>query len=182
MKKPDSLLLTIGIFTASLPTLHLFHSVTYLFIATLGAGLIAIALSFLARGRRPSRFAGIALCGAAIIGSYSLITYGNRSGKPIRVVLPKGFTGEFSIVRDSEAGAPPNEVGDAWIYRIPPSGVLKTSNDRPFFIWHSITFENTEGTPVSVESLGTTAGNRGSKASTDYEGTTHNWRTETRGR
>jgi hypothetical protein len=105
----------------------------------------------------------------------------NRSGKPILIVLPDGFTGEFRIVKDSQNGREPVEENGSWVFEIPSDGTLRVKDDRPFYSFHEQVIRYKNGKSVRCEDLGTLAGSRptgpnSSEASTDFDGTTHEWR------
>jgi hypothetical protein len=103
------------------------------------------------------------------------------SGKPVLLIVPNGFRGEFQVVKDSAQGADPVERNGEWVFEIPPSGVLRVKDDSPFYRWHSERARYANGQPASVEGLGVRAGSRStgpnsSEGSTDFDGTTHTWR------
>src|SRR5262249_27643228 len=118
---------------------------------------------------------------AAAVGPFALAAYANRSGNPIRIVLPVGYRGEFSIVKDRTKGQDLNLQDGVWVFEIPASGVLLVNDDYPFYMWHQASYVYSDGRAARVESLGTTAGSiqtgpRSSRASTDYDGTMHRWK------
>ena len=103
------------------------------------------------------------------------------SGKPIWLILPNDFKGEFRIVLDSVNGVNLIERNGVWEVEIPPSGVLMVRNDRPFYRWHAEGCRYADGRIVAYQDLGTRAGTRStgpnsSEGSTDFDGTTHRWR------
>jgi hypothetical protein len=105
----------------------------------------------------------------------------DRSGKPIVIVLPDGFTGEFQIVKDSRTGSEPLEKNGSWVFEIPADGTLRVKGDRPFYLWHNEVIRYKNGKSVNCEHLGTTAGRRSTgpnrfEGSTEFDGTTHQWR------
>jgi len=102
----------------------------------------------------------------------------SSSGKPVLFVLPAGFRGEFRVVKDSAQGAELVERGGEWVFEIPPSGVLRVKDDRPFYRWHVERARYPDGRAVTIEGVGTRAGFSASQgdSSTDYDGTTHTWR------
>ncbi len=105
----------------------------------------------------------------------------NRSGKPILIVLPDGYTGEFRIVKDSRRCGELVERNGQWVFEIPADGTLYVKDDGPFYRWQSEAVRYKKGGTVRCEDLGTTAGSRStgpnsSEASTSFDGTTHLWR------
>jgi hypothetical protein len=180
----DPLLILIGAVTAVLPTTLLFLSVNILFFVPLLVGLGCVFV-----GCRKSPEAGkesaihveLILCLAAAIGPFALSAYFNRPGKPVRIVLPEGFRGEFLIVRDREKGQDLKLQDGEWLFEIPASGVLVINDDHPFCMWHQERFAYSDGRSATVEILETTPGSiitgaNSSIASTDYDGTTHHWK------
>ena len=143
-RRCDPLLLVVGIFTASLPTALLFASVTYLFAATLLAGVITVGLSFFKPNRR-RRIVGIGLCILAIVGSFWLIIDAGRSGAPIKLIVPNDYVGEINIYYDKRTGLSPEEADGFWVYRINDDGTFVTSSDRPFLRFHQERVEFRDG-------------------------------------
>jgi len=180
----NPLLICIGLLTSVVPTALLFMGMSIYFFVPLLVGLGCIAMGSFSMPRaekRTSMGLGIFLCLAASIGPFALAAYSNRSGKPIRVVLPANYSGQFSIVKNRAAGQGLQLQQGEWAFVIPEGGVLLVNEDYPFCMWHKETFIYSDGRPVNVESLGTTAGTiktglGSSRGSTDYEGTTHRWK------
>ena len=133
--KRDHLLLGIGIFTLVIPSAYLFFAVTYLFLVPLLAGLFSVVLAFAPKSKR-RRMIGIGACIIAIFGVFGLIMYSNRSGTPIKLVVPDGFVGELTIRFDEVNGTPPIKDDGFWVYRLGDDGTLLTSDDSPFYQWH----------------------------------------------
>lgn len=102
----------------------------------------------------------------------------NNSGKPVLFVLPADFRGEFRIVKDSVGGVELVERNGEYVFEIPPSGVLRVKNDRPFYRWHVERAPYLDGRVVEIEGIGSAAGYNPGKggSSTEYDGTTHAWR------
>ena len=103
-------------------------------------------------------------------------------GKPIMIVLPDNYRGEFRIVKDSHKGTKLVQENDWWVFAIPDDGTLYVTEDWPFYKWHGFTVRYRNGRTVATEDLGTQAGQRqngpgSSRASTEFDGTTHTWRT-----
>ena len=121
------------------------------------------------------------LCLAAAIGPFVLGAYANRSGKPIKIVIPAGFRGEFSILKDRAKGQNLRLQDGVWVFEIPATGELIVNDDYPFYMWHQATYVYSDGCAAMVESLGVTAGSiqaspRSSRSSTEYDGTRHRWK------
>jgi len=124
---------------------------------------------------------GLVLCLIAAVGPFAVAAYVNRSGMPIKFVVPVGFRGEFSIVKDRTNGQDLKLHYGVWVFEIPESGVLVVNDDYPFFMWHQETYVYSDGRTARVESLGTQSGvvqtgPHSSKGSTEYDGTTHRWK------
>jgi hypothetical protein len=112
--------------------------------------------------------------------------------RPIRIVLPNDYRGEFSIVKDQK-GTPYTKTAAYYTFTIPASGELRTPDISPFFRFHQLRVEFADGRVlvdyskdlhngqrVKVESKGTEAGQiqtgpSSSKGSTDYDGTRMRW-------
>jgi hypothetical protein len=102
MKNPS--LIGAGLVTASLPSLLLFLQVNLLFVIPLAVGLFVAALGimdFSARNKDRIAALGVFLCIFAALGPFLFTSYLNRSGDPIRIVLPTDFQGHFSMKDDS---------------------------------------------------------------------------------
>jgi hypothetical protein len=105
----------------------------------------------------------------------------SRSGKPVLIILPDSFKGEFQIVKDSKKGEELIEENGCWVFSIPPEGTLYVKNDRPFYLWHTEVIRYKKGGVVNCKDLGALAGSRrtgpmSEEASTDFDGTAHRWR------
>lgn len=173
-----------GLFTAIVPTVCLFLGVNVLFFVPflVGLGCALVGCTSFPKSRQQSATTlGLVLCLAAAIGPFALAAYANRSGNPIRVVLPVGYDGEFAIVKDRANGQDLKLRDGAWVFEIPADGELVVNDDSPFYRWHQTTFVYSSGRPARVESLGTKAGSiqtgPGSwRGSTEFDGTAHRWR------
>jgi len=170
------------------PSTLLFLGVNLLFAVPLavGASIALLGTRKVAEtSKRRMTIAGTIVCILAAIGPFVLAAYLNRSGEPVRIVVPTDWTGEFAIVRDRKCGTELKFVDVAWEFRIPPSGELVVFDDHPFYRWHKETVVDADGRPVPAKGLGTTAGNiqsasGGWRGSTEYDGTTHRWTVEPR--
>lgn len=180
----NSLLVLIGAVTAVLPTTLLFLSLNIFFFVPLFVGLGCVLTGCrksAEAGKESATHVGLILCIAAAIGPFALAAYYNQSGKPIRIVLPDGFRGDFLIVKDREKGQDLKLQDGEWLFEIPASGVLVINDDHPFCMWHQERFVYSDGRFAMVEILETTPGSimtgrNSSIASTDYDGTTHHWK------
>jgi hypothetical protein len=100
----------VGVLTTLIPTTVLFLAVTYLFVIPLMAGIICILLGVVGfRTDSPlGRHAGwlaVLLMFVAVGVPFGLITYHNRSGNPIVLVIPAGYRGPIRLVIDRAGGA-----------------------------------------------------------------------------
>ena len=187
MRTNNKLLISVGAFTAIIPTAWLFLAVNILFLVPLLVGAACVLIGFFNDApnsqKRVSRL-GIAACVLATLGPFLVQAYANRSGSPIRIILPADYNGEFSIVRDHENGKTVERENGIWVYRIPESGVLNVTNDYPLFMWHPpIHFIDTNDNPIAAEDMGTSGGSKRNSpnatiGSMDYDGTTHSWRVQ----
>lgn len=131
----NPLLICIGLLTAVLPTTLLFVGVNMLFFVPLVVGLGSVVVGCLrisAAKKRTVTGVGVFLCLAAATCPFALAAYANRSGKPIRIVLPEGYRGRFAIVKDRVKGRSLVFESGAWVFEIPPSGELVVNDDHPF--------------------------------------------------
>jgi hypothetical protein len=182
--KRNPLLICMGLLTAVLPTICLFLSVNIYFFVPLVVGLGCVVVGCVKMpeaGKRPAAAVGLILCLLAAAGPFALAAYANRSGNPIRIVLPAGFRGEFSIVKNRIEGQDLELQDSVWVFEIPASGVLVVKDDYPFYMWHQESYVYSDGRLARVKSLGTTPGSiqtgpGSSSGSTDYDGTTHHWK------
>jgi hypothetical protein len=180
----NPLLICVGLLTATLPTTCLFVSVNIYFFVPLSVGFGCVVVGCFRMpeaGKRSAAGLGLLLCLAAAVGPFALAARANRSGKSIKVVLPDGYRGEFSIVKDRAKGQDLRMQGGVWVFEIPAGGVLVVNDDSPFYMWHQETYVYADGRAAKVEELGTTAGSiqtgpGSSRANTDYDGTTHRWK------
>ncbi|HEV2971228.1 MAG TPA: hypothetical protein VGY55_14735 [Pirellulales bacterium] len=166
-------LYSMGLFTAVVPTICLFFSVNMLFFVPLVVGLGCVMtgdIEMQATTKRRATLFGLIFCIAAAVGPFALAAYANRPGQPIRIVVPVGFRGEFSIVKNHAAGKELKMQDGVWVFEIPASGVLVVNDDYPFHMWHEEHVVYLDGLTARVEFLGTTAG------STDHDETSDRWK------
>jgi hypothetical protein len=157
-----------GLPTAILPTTCLFLSLNTLFFVPFVVGLVTAVVGCVRiplRAKQSVTALCAVLCISASTVPFVLRAYAGRSGKPIEIVLPVGYQGEFSIVKDRTKGKELWLHDGAWIFEIPASGVLIVKDDWPFYMWHKSFYRYSDGSPANVKSLGS--------GSTDYGGTEH---------
>jgi hypothetical protein len=112
--------------------------------------------------------------------------------RPIRIILPNDYRGEFSIVKDQK-GTPYTKTAAYYTFTIPASGELCTPDITPFFRYHQLRVEFADGRVLTdyskdlfnghglkIENKGAEAGqiktsSSSSKGSTDYDGTRLRW-------
>jgi len=180
----NPLLILIGAATAVLPASFLFLSLNIFFFVPLLVGLGCVFIGCRKSpeaGKELAMRVGLFLCLTATIGPFALAEYFDRPGKPIKIVLPDAFIGEFSIIKERQQGQDLKWQNGAWLFEIPPSGVLVVNDDHPFYRWHQESVVYSDGRPAMAESLGVAAGRittgHGSlRGSTDYDGTEHRWK------
>ncbi len=68
----------------------------------------------------------------------------DESDRPIKLILPTDYVGEFTIVKD-QAGTPYEKTDSHYVFVIPESGELRTPDIRPFFQWHQKRVEYADG-------------------------------------
>jgi len=71
----------------------------------------------------------------------------DRSGAPIKIVIPKNYTGPISIVLASEGEEIPL-VDGTYLVEIPADGVLRVKSFRPFERWHQQSACYDDGSPL----------------------------------
>ena len=64
--------------------------------------------------------------------------------RPIRIVLPNDYRGEFSIIKD-RSGTPFIKSKSYYTFIVPSSGELHTPNISAFFEWHKVRIEFVDG-------------------------------------
>ena len=92
--------------------------------------------------------------------------------RPIKIVLPNDYQGEFRIVKDQN-GTPYTLTPSYYVFTVPKSGELDTPNIEPFFKWNQLRVEYADGrvlldhkhdlfqnNGVRIKDGGTTAGSR----------------------
>lgn len=120
----------------------------------------------------------------------------NDLDRPIKIILPSDFTGEFRIVKD-QSGTRPQVTPDFYIYTIPNSGELLTLDISDFENWHQLVVEYQDGRVLMdmtqdlydghgfrITNGSTTAGSRQTgpsswESSSDYDGTIMRWEVST---
>lgn len=116
----------------------------------------------------------------------------NELDRPVKIVLPNDYRGEFTIVKD-QSGTPFTLTEEYYIFVVPPSGELRTPDIDPFFKWHKLRVEYADGRVLldysqdlyanhgmKVEGQGVSSGQlqtgpMSSEGSTDLDGTTLRW-------
>jgi hypothetical protein len=164
MKSP--LLVCAGLLTACLPTLLLLQGINLLFVVPLGVGLFVAALGAMEatpRGEYRRTNVGVALCVLAAIGPFLVTAYMNRSGHPIRIVLPDGYQGHVSIIRNPVLGQDVPFENGRWVFRIPANGILRMKDDSAFFQWHTLEMFEVSGQPRKLEGRGISRPSDGEK-------------------
>ncbi len=95
----------------------------------------------------------------AILNRYALVRFAVRSlglhlepGYAVHYVVPNGYRGVFSISEDPMNGVPPSfgEHGE-FVYSIPKSGHLVTTDATPMVILHKTKATYRSGKPIEVE-------------------------------
>ncbi len=183
MHTRNPLLICVGTVTAILPTTCLFLGVNLLFVVPLLVGIGCVAAGCVRMPdtkKRSMAHSGLVLCLAAAVVPFVLTAYARRSGYPIKIILPVSYRGEFRIVKDRSRGQSLNLQHGVWVFKIPGDGVLLVKDDYPFSMWHTLSCVDSDGRPVTVVSLGTTAGSIKTgpgrlESNSKYDGTTHRW-------
>jgi hypothetical protein len=113
--------------------------------------LIACRPARAAPNARSSVMAGV-LC-ALLIPACLITASGCAQPSSVVVVyvVPRGYHGGFVIRFNQRRGvlAAKDEHG-RWIFRIPPSGVLKIQGDGPWAEWHRVEARYSDGQPIAV--------------------------------
>ncbi len=166
----NPLLVVVGLSTAILPTICLFVSLNLLFPIPLVVGL-ACALAGTVKNwpatNRAWTAVGLMICLTSAVGPFALRAIGDRPGKPLRIVLPVGYKGEFSIVSDPKNGMQLQFRDGRWVFEIPDSGVLYVSNTHLFHVWHQEEYFYSDGRRANVRSRGAGYEDRNGYVQTD---------------
>ncbi|MBN9523822.1 hypothetical protein J0H58_35815 [bacterium] len=182
---PNPPLVVLGLATAALPTACLGLMANPFFLApfAVGVGCVLAGCLPIPRVRRWTAAAvGAVVCGAAVGVPLVLATPADREGRPVRIVLPVGYRGGFSVVKDGRTGKRVEVRDGEWVYEIPADGMLVVADDGPLYLWHRERYVYADGKPARAESVGTTGGRAetplgpGSYTSGRLNGTTHTWR------
>lgn len=85
-----------------------------------------------------------------MLGTLLLAGCGGRTGPPVELVAPKGFTGTVWLILDPNGQDIPLVDGR---YRIvvPPDGVLWVRSHQPLEQWHSFSAMYDDGTPIPLD-------------------------------
>jgi hypothetical protein len=90
----------------------------------------------------------------AFVLALGLIEYANRTGYPVRIVVPDNYKGKFWIVVDKVKGQTPNLENGTWVFNIPQSGILTVNDDSAFTILHQEDCVYASGQPFQVTNDG----------------------------
>src|SRR5262245_34981652 len=82
-----------------------------------------------------------------ILGVFLLAGCSGRSGPPVELVVPKGFTGMVWLLLDPDSQDIPLVNGRYQIV-VPAGGVLRVRSFRPLEQWHSFSARYDDGTPI----------------------------------
>jgi len=102
----------------------------------------------------------------------------HNSGPPIEFIVPVGYSGEFTIVKNRAIGEPPKFEGNKVIFTIPASGELLVADTSIFHRWHKELCRDTDGLNRMIEGLGLTVGgpDRPNTHRWDDDGVVHRWK------
>lgn len=84
---------------------------------------------------------------ALMLGVLWLAGCGHRSGPPVELVVPKGFTGTIWLIIDPAAQEIPL-VDGRYLITIPAGGVLRVRSHSPLQHWHSFSARYEDGTLI----------------------------------
>ena len=147
MKRSPSLLFA-GLFTLTVPTTLLWLSLNMLFFLPLVVGLgcaVAGRTKMSETERQRATGLGLVLCLVAALGPFALAGYLDREGKPIRVIVPRNYRGEFLIIEAPEGRDLPLRKGE-YVCVIPENGKLLVKSLAAFNRWHTESFVFDDGT------------------------------------
>ncbi|OYV76318.1 MAG: hypothetical protein B7Z74_00615 [Deltaproteobacteria bacterium 21-66-5] len=164
------------------PTWLLILSLNTLSFVPLIAGIGCMAVGWnTVDERQMARTTGVGAVVACLAGFGPFaIRNDYESGPDIQIVVPRGYHGTFSVIKDSKHGEDLAFENGMWVLRIPQNGKLRVKTAWPFHRWHQENYIYDDGQPVEVETLDTVAGEiatgpNSSRGSTDYDGTTYRW-------
>jgi hypothetical protein len=72
-------------------------------------------------------------------------------GYTVHYVVPDGYRGVFTVCEDSASGTPPEQRGREFVYRIPDSGHLDSSDTTPIQTMHRATASYQSGEVIPYE-------------------------------
>ncbi len=92
------------------------------------------------------------MCRRFLLLLFLLVAGCSRSGHPVEIIVPTGFTGPIWIVEDAQKGKPIPLVGGRYRVEVPEGGVLTVSSTDLFQQWHSESARFADGTTIPVKS------------------------------
>ena len=87
------------------------------------------------------------------LGAFLLAGCSGRSGPPVELVVPKGFTGTVWLILDPDGQDIPLVHGQYQMV-VPPSGILRIQSFAPLEQWHSFSARY-DGTTIPWTTAGT---------------------------
>ena len=84
---------------------------------------------------------------ALVLGLLWLAGCGGRSGPPVELVVPKGFTGTVWLMLDP-AGQDIPLVDGQYRCIVPAGGVIRVRSHQPMERWHAFSARYDDGTPI----------------------------------
>jgi hypothetical protein len=75
----------------------------------------------------------------------------DRSGPPIDIIVPQGFTGPVWIVENPASGTVIPLIRGRYRVVVPPNGVVRVASLKPFEQWHALTVQYPDGTFIPTD-------------------------------
>ena len=105
------------------------------------------------RMSQPTRI-GCALAAAGVlIATYAVWPGANKSGPPVEIVLPDGYTGPVYLIEDKANGTEIRLANGRYLVEMPGNCRLRVKTLEPFQHWHPEALRYANGTIVPDEKL-----------------------------
>lgn len=112
-------------------------------------GLFYIAVTSVAGSSSLGAIAMRSICTSALLGFALLLSGCDRSGPPVRFMLPEGFRGVFQISVDRDHGSELVKSNGMLLVVVPADGKVVVQDDSFLIRWHSQTAVYPDGSMVS---------------------------------
>ena len=101
------------------------------------------------------------------------VAYATRENPPLSLIVPVGFRGTITVIRDSVAGQALSSDRGVYVFKIPASGTLRVKDSWPFHRWHKEECRDVDGRLREIQDSSVTL--EGDVRSTDDDGVVYTW-------